>query len=300
MFLFDDIQTESVQIVGYVTAIGHATVETDGRGESAASLGGTASETDEDTLKPTVAELLLSDGHGTKPEVMSLESGRDLAYTLGPRRCAGTISGGEHVACAVEAGPYCPDHADTWVCARCTGTCLKDEMDCFEDHAIYLAAFAPDQFKVGVTKRWRLDTRLREQGADRAALVRTVTNGRIAREIEAEIAARTDLPERVTDSVRVDRKRRGVHQSVDERAWNRLLAEFDVKTTVQFDYGLSLSERPMAETMLTGTIRGTKGRLLLLQRDASTYAVDLRDLVGHDVQTGRSRQERQSSLTAYK
>lgn len=245
------------------------------------------------------AGLLFSDGDGTEPEFRSLSPGSDLSYTLGERRCAGTVHAGEHVACDAGDAPYCHEHAHTWVCARCTGTCLKDEMDCHEEHAIYLAAFAPERFKVGVTRLWRLETRLREQGADRAAHVQTVANGRIARELEAEIAAREDLPVRVTDSVRVGHKLEGLGRSVDVTAWTRLLEAFDPHETFAFDYGLDLGNRPVVETMLTGTVRGTKGRILVLDRGASTYALDLRELVGHEVVPERSRRERQSSLGAF-
>jgi hypothetical protein len=243
------------------------------------------------------AALLVSDGDGVERVV--LDPGTELAYTLGERHCAGVVHGGGHVgdgghlACDAGDAPYCPDHTSTWVCARCTGTCLKDEMDCYDDHAVYLAAFAPGAFKVGVTKEWRLERRLREQGADRAAHVRTVENGRIAREYEASL---TDL---VPDRVRVPTKRAGLADEVDDAAWRTLLDEFDPIDTFRFDYGLALSERPVAETMATGTVVGTKGRLLVLARGGTTYAVDLRDLVGHEVEPGKSDRDVQASLGAF-
>jgi hypothetical protein len=245
--------------------------------------------------------LLLSDapaptGGDTTPtpvEFVALDPGTDLAYTLGERRCAGTVTDEGHLACDADGAPYCDQHTSVWVCARCTGTCLKDEMDCFEEHAVYLAAFAPDRFKVGVTRLWRLDTRLREQGADRAAHVRTVENGRVAREIEAGIA--TDLPDRV----RVPTKVEGLGGTVAESAWDALLAEFDPLETFSFDYGLALSERPVAETIATGTVRGVKGRVLVLDHAGSTYAVDLRDLVGYELEDGRTDRDVQSSLGAF-
>ncbi|MEA1932098.1 MAG: DUF2797 domain-containing protein [Euryarchaeota archaeon] len=235
--------------------------------------------------------LLLSDSEGLS--YRDLESGSELEYTLGRRHCAGTIHDDTHIACENPTAPYCPDHQHTWVCARCTGTCLKDEMDCFDDHAVYLAAFAPDQFKVGVTKDWRLETRLREQGADRAAHIRTVDDGRIARRLEAEIA------EEIPDRVRVPTKLSGLGQSVDTDAWEALLDEFEPIETFSFDYGLALDSQPVDETMATGTVRGTKGRLLMLDRGGSTYAVDLRELVGYEVTEDRQRRELQSSLGSF-
>ncbi|SEH42439.1 Protein of unknown function [Halopenitus malekzadehii] len=259
-----------MQIVGYETGVG-----TDG--------------------DPEPAELLVADRDGGI-ERIDLSPGRTLTYDLDERHCAGTIHDGAHIACSESAAPYCAAHRDVWVCARCTGTCLKDEMDCHDPHAIYLAAFAPSRFKVGVTRLWRLETRLREQGADRAAHVRTVENGRIAREIEAGLAADVDG---LVDRVRVETKRAGLAATVDAAAWERLLDRFDVLDRFTFEYGLDLTDRPMAETMLTGRVVGTKGRLLVLERAGSTYAVDLRDLVGHEVVDRRSERDLQASLGAF-
>jgi hypothetical protein len=235
--------------------------------------------------------LLVSDGDAV--DYVSLGPGTDLAYTLGDRHCAGVLTDDEHVSCAAPAAPHCRDHRSTWVCAKCTGTCLKDEMDCHDPHAIYLAAFAPDVFKVGVTKEWRLDRRLREQGADRGAHLSTVANGRVAREREAALA------DGITDRVRVGAKRDGLHRAVDEDAWDSLLAEYDVRETYSFDYGLGLTDRPVAETLATGSVRGVKGRLLVLDHGGSTYAVDLRDLVGYEVTPEPTTRNLQSSLGAF-
>lgn len=226
-------------------------------------------------------------------DFVPLSEGDPLTYALGERRCAGALTDAGHRACEAPATPHCHRHGRTWVCARCTGTCLKDEMDCHDDHAVYLAAFAPDTFKVGVTRRERLERRFREQGADRGAHVRTVENGRIAREIEAGIA------ESVPDRVRVPTKRAGLAATVDEDAWRSLCTEFDPIDTYAFDYGLDLSERPVPETIATGTVRGVKGRLLVLDNAGSTYAVDTRDLVGHAVSEEGADRNLQSSLGAF-
>ncbi|AFO58338.1 MULTISPECIES: DUF2797 domain-containing protein [unclassified Natrinema] len=236
--------------------------------------------------------LLLSDGSGDV-ERRSLAAGDDLAYALGDRHCAGTVVDGDHVSCDRSSAPYCDYHTHTWVCARCTGTCLKDEMDCDEEHAVYIAAFAPDTFKVGVTKRHRLETRLREQGADRAAHVHTVSNGRIARELEADIATR------LVDRVRTGPKVAALAAPVDEPAWMATLREFDVIDRFEFDYGMALETRPVRETIVSGTVVGVKGRLLVLANGGTTYAVDMRDLVGYDLETGGSDRSRQASLGSF-
>ncbi|PSQ16926.1 DUF2797 domain-containing protein [Halobacteriales archaeon QS_8_69_26] len=238
--------------------------------------------------------LLVAEGDGERRvRRVGLDPGTELAYSLEERRCAGVLDGDDHRPCGRPRAPYCEDHAHTWVCARCTGTCLKPEMDCHQDHAVYLAAFAPDAFKVGVTKLWRLRRRLVEQGADRGAHVHTVTNGRIAREIEAETA--TEIPDRV----RVPTKVEGLGTGLDGDAWEALLAEFDVQERIDPAYDLPLDRRPVADTLASGTVRGVKGRVLLLERGGTTYAVDMRELVGHEVTDGDPGRDLQSSLGAF-
>ncbi|WP_436910576.1 DUF2797 domain-containing protein [Halosimplex marinum] len=235
--------------------------------------------------------LLVADD-GTVSTV-ALDPGTGLSYALGDRHCAGVLDDGAHTPCPREGAPYCDEHTYRWPCARCTGECSLPLESCREEHAVYLAAFAPETFKVGVTRSWRLDTRLREQGADRAAHLRTVADGRVARQIEAEIATE------VGDRVRVPTKVRGLHESVDDAAWRDLLAEFDPVETYEFDYGFDLPDRPVAETLASGTVKGVQGRVLVLDNGGSTYAVDMRDLVGYDVRDGETDRNLQSSLGAF-
>ena len=237
--------------------------------------------------------LLVSDGEQVTSH--SLAAGSELRYSLGRRLCAGVIDQetGRHRPCDRPETPHCAYHTSSWICARCTGTCLKDEMDCFEEHAIYLAAFAPNTFKVGVTRSWRLETRLREQGADRAAHVATVSDGRIAREREAEIAR--DLVDRVGIETKID----GLAADLDHTAWESLLAGYDVIDRYTFEYGLDLERRPVRETIAAGTVRGLKGRVLVLERRGTTYAVDLRDLVGYELVAGEGERSLQSSLGSF-
>jgi hypothetical protein len=226
-------------------------------------------------------------------EAVSLDPGTDLAYTLSERHCAGSLTDEGHIPCENASAPYCDVHSTTWVCARCTGTCLKEEMDCYDDHAVYLAAFAPDTFKVGVTRLERLPTRLREQGADRAAHIHTVSNGRIAREIESSLA------NEITDRVRVPTKIAGLHRTVNEDAWTNLLSEHEPIETFVFDYGLDLQSQPVPETLATGTVRGVKGRILVLDRNEGTYVIDMRDLVGYELTEQASERDLQSDLTIF-
>ena len=224
---------------------------------------------------------------------IALGPGTSLSYRLGERWCAGVVDDGIHEPCRDPTAPYCPVHTSRWPCARCTGDCNLPLQACREEHAIYLAAFAPETFKVGVTRSWRLETRLREQGADRAAHLQTVPDGQVARQIEADIA------QEVGDRVRVPTKIRNLHEEVNEGAWESLLAEFDPLDTYSFEYGFDLTERPVAETIATGTVRGTQGRVLVLDHAGGTYAVNLRDLVGFELTAGDTDRALQSSFSRF-
>ncbi|MFB6136105.1 MAG: DUF2797 domain-containing protein [Halobacteriaceae archaeon] len=222
-----------------------------------------------------------------------LEPGAELAFSLGERHCAGTVEEGRHAPCSGADAPRCPRHASRWACARCTGDCDRPLPSCREEHAVYLAAFAPDVFKVGVTRTWRLETRLREQGADRGARIDTVADGRTARRVEADVATA------LTDRVRVPAKLAGLHEAVALDEWERLLEEYGADERFDLDYGLSLDAQPVPATLATGTVRGVQGRLLVVERGETTYGVDLRDLVGYEVTRGADGRPRQASLGAY-
>lgn len=232
-------------------------------------------------------------GAGGTVDRIPLEPGTDLAYRLGSRHCAGDRDGDVHVTCDNPAAPYCDEHTDIWPCARCVGNCNLPIDACREEHAVYLAAFPPATVKVGVTRLWRLAARLCEQGAVRAAHLHTVSNGRLAREIEAELAATHG------DRVTVATKIRGLHRPLDEAVWERTLADYDVLDTLTFEDGIDLAERPVSETLAAGTVRGSRGRILVLDRGGGTYAVDLRDLVGHELEPGGPDRDLQSSLGAF-
>lgn len=285
-----------------------------------------------------------SPDESSEVEFISLAPGSELAYTLGQRHCAGVITDNGHHACTNTSAPYCQEHHSTWVCAKCTGTCLKDEMDCYESHAIYLAVFAPDIHKIGVTKQWRLTRRLAEQGADYGIHLQTVSNGRIAREHEAAIATAASI----TDRIRAVTKHTSLYQDVDESAIAAQLANINAESAIELHtgsqleigeyieslpkvdvsvsesmtdtrennitelkknpdppaiyrlaYGFELSDRPVSETIITGTVRGIKGRLIILDYAGSTYTVDMRDLVGYTIASGATTRNLQASLGAW-
>lgn len=237
------------------------------------------------------ASLVVAEDGAVAREPLTPED--EVAFSLGRRHCAGVVEDGAHQSCAIEEAPYCAEHTTRWACARCTGECSMPLPACREEHVVYLAAFAPDNWKVGVTRSWRLDERLQEQGADRGAHIRTVDTGRRARRIEAGIA------ETIPDRVQVSTKIAGFHRSVDTDAWDEFIAEYEPLDTYAFDYGFEVDTQPIPTTVATGTVVGVKGRVLVLDRGGTSYGVDLRDLVGYEITAEPSDRQRQSSLGTF-
>ena len=223
----------------------------------------------------------------------TLEPGERLDYGLKERHCAGVVEDGTHRSCSRSAAPYCDQHTSVWACARCRGDCAMPLETCHEEHVVYLAAFEPRTAKVGVTRTWRLERRLAEQGARRGARIRTVENGRQARQIEADMAA--TFPDRITVDTKID----GLAADLDTGWWEQTIAPYDPDMRYRFDYGLDVDHRPIRETVATGSVRGSRGRLLLLDRGGTPYAVDLKDLVGYDVVRGGDDPDRQASLRGF-
>ncbi len=229
------------------------------------------------------AALLVADEGAV--ERVALDPGRELDYALGERHCAGILQNGTHDPCPNPGAPWCPVHTERW------HEGLIEQRD--DEHVVYLAAFAPATFKVGITRTWRLVTRLREQGADRGAHIYTVPDGRVAREVESDIGSE------VGERVRVATKIRGLHRDVDDVAWTDLLDEFEVVDEFRFDYGFDLEDQPVPETLAAGTVVGVQGRVLVLEAGGTNYAVDLRSLVGYEVEAGSGTPDRQSSLGSF-
>ena len=222
-----------------------------------------------------------------------LEGGKRLDYGLDGRHCAGTVEDGVHHSCSRPQAPSCDRHTSVWACARCRGDCAMPLETCHEDHVVYLAAFEPRTVKVGVTRDWRLERRLAEQGASRGVRIRAVENGRQARQIEADIAE--TIPDRIAVETKID----GLAHDLDTAWWERTVEPYEPDQELTFEYALEVDQRPIRATVATGTVRGTRGRLLILERGGTPYAVDLKDLVGYELRRGAGEPDRQVSLGSF-
>ena len=240
--------------------------------------------------EPEPPSILIGDKNEVKK--IHLVKGEKIDYSLKNRHCAGRISEGIHEYCGNEKSPYCENHISNWVCARCTGNCDLPIANCKETHAVYIAAFSPSIFKVGVTRMPRLITRLREQGARKAAHIETVSNGRTARQIERRIASG------MKDRVIAKEKLNGLGQNVNGQKWELTMSEFKPAKIFDFSYGFKLDYPPIPAKILSGEIVGVDGRFLVLKISKDNYAVDLRAITGYEIEKGNKKGEisLQSSL----
>ena len=203
-----------------------------------------------------------------------------LSLGIGRRTCIGTWQAGVYRPCDSEEVPVCGSCQEFNACAICTGTCLKDEKTCLEEHAVYVAMFRPDIFKIGVTKASRLDDRLREQGADVAAVADYVADGELARRRERELQKRYGIKGTVRHSQKML-----VDTELDWAAWDAMKAKMDIDDETKLRYfDLPLWMRPLqVKDMRRGGVIGVKGRLVVLEKDATLYGFDLNDILGAEV-----------------
>ncbi len=203
-----------------------------------------------------------------------------MSLRLGTKSCVGRWQDETYVPCDSPEWPTCYSCREFNPCAVCSGTCLKDEKTCLEGHAVYVAMFRPSVFKIGVAKAARLHDRLEEQGADIAAVVEYAPDGEIARRKERELQKRYGIK----GNVRYSQKQR-IDTDIDWDAWHAWKKRLDAHDEVTLSY---FDERPWMRPLhvkdaLLGHVFGLKGRLLILEKDATLYSFDLNDALGAEV-----------------
>jgi hypothetical protein len=214
------------------------------------------------------------------PSMELLPLGHNLSLGVGRRTCIGKWQAGVYHPCDSVEVPTCGSCREFNACAICTGTCLKDEKTCLEEHAVYIAMFRPDIFKIGVTKASRLTDRLREQGADVAAVADYISDGELARRRERELQKRYGINGTVRHSQKMH-----VDTELDWTAWEAMKAKMDVHDEIKLRYfDLPLWMRPLpVKDMLLGRVIGVKGRLVVLEKDGTLYGFDLNHILGAEI-----------------
>lgn len=132
-------------------------------------------------------------------KIHSLKPGSRLALRLsGERHCTGYDDPAGNVFSCPDDAPAsrgqqcgrCAESSKRLPCLRCTGAVCANparRAKCvFSDHFVYLALYAEDLIKVGITRAERLPARLKEQGA-LAGVAITAAGGQEVRRVEADI-----------------------------------------------------------------------------------------------------------------
>ncbi len=214
------------------------------------------------------------------PPLQSFSLSGDVSLRLGTKSCVGRWQDETYFPCDSPEWPTCGSCREFNPCAVCSGTCLKDEKTCLEAHAVYVAMFRPNIFKIGVAKAVRLHDRLQEQGADIAAVVEYASDGELARRKERELQQQYGIK----GNVRYSQKQR-IDMEIDWDAWHERKARLDAYDEVKLDY---FDEQPWMRPLqvkdaLLGHVIGLKGRLLILEKDTTLYSFDLNDALGAEV-----------------
>lgn len=223
----------------------------------------------------TEKTLLVSPG----PEALDISS--EIALTLTGRGCAGRWAGETFVPCDRPDAPYCSfceSPADA--CVICRGECRKPQKTCLEEHSVYLAIFAPATVKVGVSRTYRLETRLNEQGADEGYEIARFPDGEAARKLERTLSAR--FPDRLgfTDKIKpglIDRD--VITAATDQFA---VLRSFSFTRFPGFLQTAPIILKPTSGMSVSGKVLGIKGQALVLEKHDTLYALNLDSLIGYD------------------
>jgi len=236
----------------------------------------------------------------TYPGSNVVDISQDIALVLKKRGCAGRWEGDGYFPCDSDVAPFC-EHCGSLPdpCVTCRGDCRKTDKTCDIGHSVYLAIFSPALVKVGVSKTRRLETRLMEQGADLGLEIGRFPDGELARKRERDLASI------YTDRATFENKLDGVSQKVNGDVLQALSDRYDVERVLRFDYfkeDLWMKPIPLAPhagMALSGRVFGIKGKLLVLEKGNSLYAVNLDSLIGYEAETGTGSINLQTSLLEF-
>lgn len=235
--------------------------------------------------RPSPRLLVRQDGGDGLLVSLPLDGAFDLR--VGPvRRCVGRFGeGGQHQPC-----PTAEPVSQHRQCRPCSGLedpecvfeprCRSDPAACtcvatFKGvpHVVYLAFFGTLP-KVGITQAWRVEGRLREQGADAWFAVQQVPDRGTARQVESQVSFLYGYPEHRSHLETLRQLARPVPWDVVERRADecrlRLEGSFDVERALHriTDHPLpqpldAVPHRVPVEGRHAGTWLGAKGTHLV-------------------------------------
>ena len=166
-------------------------------------------------------------------------------------------------------------------------------------HFVYLAYFAPNVIKVGISQEERGIRRLLEQGARLAIKLETFSSALIARQYEAKISKLDGIAETLPVHKKMELIKLPFDRAAGERELQQKLLEIEQKIGVSFpkselitceDYfqtaGVDLSRVVLMKdySKLVGRVRSVIGSIVITDYDGQLLAYNIKKLIGYRAQ----------------
>ena len=166
-------------------------------------------------------------------------------------------------------------------------------------HFVYLAYFAPNVIKVGISQEERGIRRLLEQGARLAIKLETFSSALIARQYEAKISKLDGIAETLPVYKKMELIKQPFDRAIGERELQQKLLEIEQKIGVSFpkseiipceDYfqtaGVDLSRVVLMKnySQLVGHVRSVIGSIVITGYDGQLLAYNIKKLIGYRAQ----------------
>ena len=210
----------------------------------------------------------------------------------------------------------CPDHATVDEkyenCLKCrdktgfnpafynaSSVSVQQEKINQNPHFVYLAYFAPNVIKVGISQEERGIRRLLEQGARLAIKLETFSSALIARQYEAKISKLDGIAETLPVYKKLELIKQPFDRTIGERELRQKLLEIEQKIGVSFpkselipceDYfqtaGVDLSRVVLMKdySQLVGRVRSVIGSIVITDYDGQLLAYNIKKLIGYRAQ----------------
>lgn len=166
-------------------------------------------------------------------------------------------------------------------------------------HFVYLAYFAPNVIKVGISQEERGIRRLLEQGARLAIKLETFSSALIARQYEAKISKLDGIAETLPVYKKLELIKQPFDRAVGERKLRQKLLEIEQNIGVLFpkselipceDYfqtaGVDLSRVVLMKdySQLVGRVRSVIGSIVITDYSGQLLAYNIKKLIGYRAQ----------------
>ena len=238
------------------------------------------------------------------------EQNLSLEFDFSVKYCTGWVDFENHCS------QICPDHAMVDEkyenCLKCrdktgfnpafynaSSVSVQQEKINQNPHFVYLACFAPNVIKVGISQEERGIRRLLEQGARLVIKLETFSSALIARQYEAKISKLDGIVETLPVSKKMELIKQAFNRADGERELRQKLLEIEQKIGVSFpkselipceDYfqtaGVDLSRVVLMKdySQLVGHVRSVIGSIVITDYDGQLLAYNIKKLIGYRAQ----------------